>query len=190
MTNYRSIVLIALILSCVAICPACGTSSEVAQSVPEPNTATPGTDAPARSSANVQSWLERDGGWELPPLASFRKTATKEYGSRQAPGIVQTEYVALSEVLQSAPRQPTVGVGTNTSTWLIRSLKEYSAGGRPFCYVMRGTLVEVGQGNKITGRLAASMILTYVDQDGDGLFESFRYSNSEAPFIPDRLMKR
>jgi hypothetical protein len=135
--------------------------------------------------------LINEAGWELPKLSLFKEKSRREYKAKEIVKIEQTDYVPVSDVIQTADGNTFSEAGSDrdveNKSWLIRYLKVFSADGEQFCYVMRGNLVDVDENGEIKGRLAMSITLVYSDQDGDGRFETFRYSASEAPLIPHRL---
>ncbi len=135
-----------------------------------------------------------EAGWELPQLSSFKEKSRGDYKATAIYKVEQTDYLPISDVIQFADGNTFSEVNRDSETenksWLIRYLKVFSANGRPFCYVMRGNLVEVDSSGEIKERLAMSIILIYTDRDGDGRFEAFKYSGSEAPSIPERLNRR
>ncbi len=127
-------------------------------------------------------------GWKLPSLLSFSQNSKGLLGNNPRSEIEFVEYLPTEDVVQIADGNTFENVDRDPDieekSWLVRQLKVFSVKGKPFCYVLRGNLIKTDSEGKIEARLAMSAVLVYSDQDGDGIFESFRYSSSESPSIP------
>jgi hypothetical protein len=126
-------------------------------------------------------------GWPLPSLSSFAQTSKGTLVLKGA-NVEVSEYTPNGNVIQIADGNTFNDVDriadADDKSWQIRSLKVFSVKDRPFCYLMRGNLVTLDQEARIKDRLAMSIVLVYYDRDGDGIFESFKYSPAESPPIP------
>lgn len=128
-------------------------------------------------------------GWKLPSLSSFSQKSKTMLANNRRTKIQQIEYRPITDdVVQNADgntfNNAARVAGVDDKSWLIRYLRVFSVKGKPFCYLMRGNLVTLDQEGHVENRLAMSIVLVYSDEDGDGVFETFRYSSSEAPSIP------
>ena len=187
--------LLPLMLFVLFFCASCQTQKAISQNeIDKEATTSPTGKSTGIDPSDDQNERISEAGWELPELSSFKEKSRGDYRATAISKIEQTDYLPISVVIQfadgntfsRASRDPDI----ENKSWLIRYLKVFSANGQPFCYVMRGNLVEVDSSGEIKERLAMSIILTYTDRDGDGRFETFKYSESEAPSIPERLNKR
>ena len=127
-------------------------------------------------------------GWKLPSLSSFSEESKTMLDNNRRTNIQQIEYLPTEEVVQNADgntfNDAARVAGIDDKSWLIRYLRVFSVKDKPFCYLMRGNLVGLDQEGHVENRLAMSIVLVYSDEDGDGVFETFRYSSSESPSIP------
>ncbi|MBS1796257.1 MAG: hypothetical protein JSS81_20560 [Acidobacteria bacterium] len=131
-------------------------------------------------------------GWKLPSVSSFTKKSEKSIEVKIDDSQIKVnraEYLPDKDVIQVADGNtfndaPRVS-GIEDKSWLIRDLKIFSVKDKPFCYLMRGNWVKTDQNGKIEARLSMSIVLVYFDKDGDGIFETFKYSSSEFPPIPE-----
>jgi len=193
MNLYRTIVTV-IIGCCVSFCTSCQPQNDFVQNEMERTAITPAPTPAKILARKLSKQVLNDAGWDLPDLSSFREQSREIYKANSIGKIEQTNYEPLSDVIQHADGNMFSDVHTDQDlgkkSWLIRSLKVYSANGQPFCFVMRGNRVEVDSNGTTKGRLAMSVVLIYSDQDGDGRFDAFQYSSAEAPLIPERLIKR
>ncbi|MCC6329736.1 MAG: hypothetical protein IT174_14570 [Acidobacteria bacterium] len=193
MNIFTSVTIVPLLLS-VVFGASCQSQRAVTQNESGRKARPPDVSPTAFNPRDSRNELINEAGWVLPQLSSFQEKSRGEYKAKAIAKIEQTYYVPLSDVIQTADGNTFNEVGMDpdieTKSWLIRYLKVFSADGQPFCYVMRGNLVDVDASGEIKGRQAMSIILVYSDRDGDGRFESFEYSGSEAPLIPGRLTER
>ncbi|MBX3281991.1 MAG: hypothetical protein KF756_05885 [Acidobacteria bacterium] len=136
--------------------------------------------------------LINDAGWKLPDLSLFSEQSREIYKETSKAKIVQTSFSPIMDVIQNADGNIPFNVERDPDikdkSWAIQYLKVFSVNKQPFCYVMRGNWVEVDSTGKIKDRLAMSAVLVYSDQNGDGRFETFKYSSSEMPLIPERIL--
>ncbi|MCZ2391515.1 MAG: hypothetical protein LC113_10615 [Acidobacteria bacterium] len=138
--------------------------------------------------------LVNDAGWALPDMSLFKEKSRQWYDAKTSVRVEEADYLPLIDVVQWADGNPSIYIerdpALGSQPWQITHLKVFSAQGRPFCLVMKGVWVNVDTEGKIIARAAMTISLVYSDQDGDGRFETFQYSGSEAPVIPERLKRR
>lgn len=138
--------------------------------------------------------LINEDGWTLLSLSSFKLKSKKFIYVKKDESkikVEQAEYEPVEDVVQIAngntfkdvPRIPNI----EDKSWLIRSMKVFSANEKPFCYFMRGDWVTTDSAGKVQNRLAMTIALVYLDKDGDGIFETFKYASPypELPPIPE-----
>ncbi len=142
--------------------------------------------------------LINEDGWKLPSLSSFTiqsKKTIRVKNNNANLKIEQAEYKPNEDVVitadgntfNNAPRH----LNEPDKTWLIRSMKIFAVKEKPFCYFMRGNWVTLDSAGKIEGRAAMTIGIVYLDKDGDGVFESFKYTSFEIgrPPIPEWVEK-
>ncbi len=144
---------------------------------------------------NSKALINKDG-WKLPSISLFTKQSEKTLQIKKNKSqikIKQIEYQPNEDVIQIADgntakyasRIPDI----EDKSWLIRYMKVFSVKEKTFCYLMRGDWVITDQNGKIKARAAMTIVLVYIDTDGDGVFETFRYGSSELPPIPEWVAK-
>lgn len=142
----------------------------------------------------------RVGGWKLPDFSAFRVEKAQRARSVQAAGngrtvqIHETELRPIQEVLIETEQMFLVApdvVQIKPMTWLVESVTKFGVGKQTFCYVVRGSLVDIDEKNNVVSRLMTTANLNYYDENGTGDFTIFQYGTlSPVPRIPDWVIRR
>lgn len=149
--------------------------------------------ASAQPSRQPRQVAVKKEGWLIPGRDYFRKQ------SRAAE--VEIEGVAVTHKILEAPAEifvdaegrrvdPFAGRGSDVRLHAVRDFSAYESNGRVFAYEVGvvPVFVTVGKNHRELSYAGAMHNLLYVDENGDGVFES-RFSGRPLRELPERLRR-